>query len=378
MKTLAVRWSEPVWCITPARAACVGVCALLLAACHRTPPNGEKIAATLTFGEPGLSPGQFSYPRAMTNDGTYLWVVDKAARVQRMDPATGESPLGWRMPEWKLGKPTGISVWKPVGGADTDELVFLPDTHYHRVMVYRVGEHPAPDLGPANDGTQWGGKVTLVARFGEYGSGPGQFTYPTDVAILPTPDGKSIARLYVSEYGGTDRVSVFEPDGPNWKFSFAFGRFGSGDQADPVEFSRPQSVEIDTAKRELVIADACNHRVGRFTLEGRLIAWIGGPEQMGSGPGQFTYPYGLALLGDGSALVAEFGNNRVQRIDLASGTSMGTYGQAGREAGQLATPWAVTALADSAFVLDSGNNRVMRFPKPTSRVAGAQPTGAHR
>lgn len=350
------------------RGAAVALMALWAAdaGCNHRAPEGERIDVSVAFGEPGLSPGQFSYPRAMDHDETSVWIIDKAARVQRLNPETGEATCGWRMPEWALGKPTGVTVWKPKGGGENDELIFIPDTHYHRVMVYQVGEHKAlADVGPGDDGTRWGPKVSLIARFGEYGSLPGQFTYPTDVAVLPTEDGLRVARLYVTEYGGTDRVSVFEP-GPEggWQLKFTFGRFGSGAQADPVEFSRPQSIEIDAGRRELVITDACNHRLGRFTLEGKLVAWISGPDKIGKELGRFTYPYGLCLPGDGTALVAEFGNNRVQRIDLSTGNSLGSFGQPGRERGQLATPWAVTVLRGTAFVLDSGNNRVFGFRLP--------------
>lgn len=339
----------------------------LLGGCDRSVPDGGPIAALVKFGEPGLSPGQFSYPRAMDRDTESIWIVDKAARIQRLDPETGRPLLGWRMPEWKLGKPTGLTVWRPAGGTETDELIFVPDTHYHRIMVYRVGNHPTShELGPPDDGTRWGAPVTLIDRFGSYGTEPGHFTYPTDVGVFPSLDGTRPERLYITEYGGTDRVSVFEQDSNGrWVCSFTFGRFGNGSQADPVHFSRPQSIEVDAANRELIIADACNHRIGRFTPEGRLIAWIGGPDRVGQGPGQFAYPYGLSLLGDGSVLVAEFGNNRVQRINLATGDSLGTYGQAGRETGQLATPWAVSVWGGTAYVLDSGNNRVIGFSKPT-------------
>src|SRR4051812_3689693 len=41
------------------------------------------------WGEVGLNPGQFTYPRALDTDGTNLWAIDKSARVQRLDPKTG-------------------------------------------------------------------------------------------------------------------------------------------------------------------------------------------------------------------------------------------------------------------------------------------------
>jgi DNA-binding beta-propeller fold protein YncE len=332
----------------------------------------------VSFGEVGSDPGQFSYPRCLDHDQSALWVIDKMARVQRLDPVTGQCLGGWRMPEWENGKPTGITVWAPPAGGKT--RVFIPDTHYHRVMIYDPRGAAAPDRALESRGT-------LLASFGQYGEGDGQFIYLTDVAVLPTPDGRGIGRLYVSEYGGHDRISVFEPapgQPPNeetaFVFKFSFGKFGDGASPESVEFNRPQSIEIDAGAKELVVTDACNHRIGRFTYEGTLVKWIGGREQAGKAPGQMSYPYGLALLGDGTAIVAEFGNNRVQRFDLATGQGLGVYGEPGRLRGQLASPWAVCAFGREVFVLDSGNNRVQSFARPSAhrRAADASsPGGGH-
>jgi len=140
-------------------------------------------------------------------------------------------------------------------------------------------------------------------------------------------------------------------------FITSFGTLGSG----PDQFNRPQSIALDSQRREIVITDATNHRVGRFTLQGQLIAWIGSPDTAGRSPGAFQYPYGLTLVGDATALIAEFGNHRIQHIDLESGKSLGTYGIGGRGPGQLATPWGVVILDDLVYALDSGNNRVIGF-----------------
>ncbi|MFZ4575575.1 MAG: hypothetical protein ACOYN0_14350, partial [Phycisphaerales bacterium] len=282
-----------------------------------------------------------------------------------------------QMPEWEMGKPTGLGIWNPTP-AEGDEIIFVPDTHYFRVMVYRASDaRPGVHSIRASSGTAEVGSEstkaespTPLAKFGTYGTGDGQFIYLTDVALLPSADGKRVERVYVSEYGGNDRISIYDPPpdvsapGGEYRFVRSFGFFGSGSTKGRIEFNRPQSMAIDTGKRELVVTDACNHRVGRFTLDGELIAWIGGPEVMGEGPGVFKYPYGIELLGDGTALVVEFGNNRVQRIDLDTGTSVGVFGVPGRGQGQLATPWAVTCIGREAYVLDSGNNRVQVFKKP--------------
>jgi hypothetical protein len=149
-----------------------------------------------------------------------------------------------------------------------------------------------------------------------------------------------------------------------FEYKFSFGSLGESATADNVQFNRPQSLALDLARQELIVNDACNHRIGRFNLEGKLIQWINPGCQPGSAPGQFAYPYGLALLGDGTAFVTEFGNHRLQRVDLQTGESLGTWGQRGRLEGQLASPWGVVVKGDLVYVLDSANNRVQAFPRP--------------
>jgi hypothetical protein len=339
----------------------VGLVALL-GACDDTPSDSapRRINATVTLGGLGDTPGRFGYPRCIDHDDEALWVIDKTARVQRIDPATGRALALWRMPEWDLGKPTGFCVapGPDEQGRWCDHLLYVADTHYHRVMIYRppaAGRDPATGAFP---------EPTLVASFGSYGNGPGQFYYPTDVAVLLGADGKSVERIYVSEYGGNDRVSAFDP---KFNFLFSFGREGMGKDPAAIEFNRPQSIVIrpkSDGSKELVVTDAANHRLGRFTLDGKLIAWIGTAGEFGRKPGQFYYPYGLALLPDSTALVTEFGGARVQRIDLDTGRSLGVWGEPGREAGQIQAPWAVTVFKGQAFVLDSANNRVMGFALP--------------
>ncbi|NLX21978.1 MAG: hypothetical protein GXY55_09980 [Phycisphaerae bacterium] len=269
----------------------------------------------LVFGEKGLGPGQFVYPRALATapDGR-LFVVDMFARIQRFN-ADGEYELAWRMPEWEAGKPTGISV-------DDRGRVLVADTHYHRVVIFdRNGKESA--------------------RFGSYGEQLGQFTYPTSVAV----DREGF--LYVSEYGGNDRITRFTPD---FEPIAAFGTADSG----PAALSRPQSMTFDS-DGSLWVADACHHRLCRFSREGRLLGTLG---TAGRGPGQLQYPYDLAIAGDGTLLVCEYGNNRIQRFDR-QGHSLGTWGTAGRRVGSLASPWGVALGADGrVYVLDAGNHRV--------------------
>jgi DNA-binding beta-propeller fold protein YncE/ABC-type Fe3+ transport system permease subunit len=292
---------------------------------HGCTPDDPEIPPPLrpqhTFGRAGTALGQFAYPRAIDVDPQreFLFIIDKQARVQRFG-FDGKPQTQWQMPESENGKPTGVSV-------APDGRVFVADTHYFRVLVYDA-------------------QGNELMRFGQMGRDPGQFIYVTDVAFGPG------GRLYVSEYGGNDRVQVFDASG-TYLFEFAsFGQHG--------KLNRPQSLTFNQGMTELYIADACNHRIVVVDPEGRFLRAFGAA---GRGLGQLTYPYGLSMLRDGSVLVAEFGNNRLQRFD-SSGNSLGIAGSLGRGEGQLQYPWGVAATRDRVFVLDSGNNRVQVIRNP--------------
>lgn len=292
----------------------VGI-AVAITGCGRPSIDAEPEVAAL-FGKTGRGPCEFVYPRAIAraSDGS-LFVVDRTARIQHLS-ADGKMLADWTMPEFEKGKPTGLSV-------GPDGLLYVADTHYHRVMVFEA------------DGT-------LVRQFGSFGEAPGQFIYPTDVAV--TSDGV----IYVTEYGGNDRVTIFEPTG---EVCGTFGSPGSG----PEQFSRPAAIAIDEPRNRVYVADAVNHRISVFDPSGKLVDQWG---KAGREPGMLRFPYDLCLLDDGSLLVCEFGNNRVQHFS-AQGRLLGCWGGAGRRPGQLAYPWGVVADAEQhAFVVDSGNDRI--------------------
>lgn len=346
-----------------AAAAMVAAPLLFLSACDHDPAADAAdplpIPNATTLGGLGDTPGRFAYPRCIEADGQTLWVIDKSGRVQQIDPATGACLALFRMPEDSSGRPVGLTIapGRDASGAWKPRMLYIADTHYHRVMVFDM---PKPPSAPAPEV-----HLDPVKVVGSYGTGDTQFYFPTDVAVLTTPDGTAAHRIYVPEYGGNDRISVFDGD---FNFLFAFGTLGPGKDPALVEFSRPQALQIwsrSDGSKELIVLDLGNHRVGRFTLDGKLIAWIGRPggsaAGMGSGLGEFNLPQGLRILDDSTALITEFGACRVQLIDLASGRGLRAWGRPGRAEGELANPWDSAVIGRNVYVLDSGNNRIVRF-----------------
>lgn len=291
----------------------VSLTVLLLSGC------GDGGRPEAIWCETGVGPGQVVYPRGIAyspSDDTFF-VVDRMARIQHLD-RKGKMINEWRMPDWRQGKPVGLAV-------APDGNLWVPDTHYHRVMVYT----------PA-------GK--LIRQWGSPGTGPGEFVFPTDVAF----DDKG--RVFISEYGDHDRIQVFDQQG---KYLYEIGSFGQG----PGQFARPESMVIDGDT--IYVTDACNHRIAVFKTDGTFVRNMG---TVGSGPGQFRFPYGLAMDPRGRLVVCEFGNCRVQLIDKLTGRSLGLWGTSGREPGQFAYPWGIVVDNSNRVVaVDSGNNRLQVF-----------------
>lgn len=279
----------------------------------------------LLWGRRGLSDGRLMKPRAVTIDEKdQLYVVDMTGRIQVFD-TEGVYLRGWRTPAIEQGKPLGLTIGR-------DGSVIVADTHYFRVLFYsREG---------VLDETRTIGGVN--------GDEPGQFQFVTDV--IQAPNG----HFYIGHYGQSDMIQEFDPAG---QFVRRWGTQGS----EPGQFSRPQTLLLDKSGL-LWVADACNHRIQVFSLEGaepKLERIWGSP---GAEPGQLQYPYGMDFDMDGTLLIVEFGNHRVQRF-TPDGKSLEMWGSAGKVPGQFTNPWAL--IIDSKrqlHVLDSMNHRVQRFP----------------
>lgn len=75
-----------------------------------------------------------------------------------------------------------------------------------------------------------------------------------------------------------------------------------------VALQGASSLAIDSQER-IFIADTLNHRIVICTAEGSYITNFG---TNGPGPGQLEIPRGIAINHDGSVIVADLGNRRVQ------------------------------------------------------------------
>ncbi|MGI9473344.1 MAG: NHL repeat-containing protein [Rubripirellula sp.] len=298
-------------------------------------PTGDGPKPELVWGRRGISEGRFLKPRAITIDERdQLYIVDTTGRIQVFD-TEGKLLRWWTTPQTENGRPTGLAIRRDPESASEDDStrLLVADTHYYRMLSYTLDGQLLPN-------EQIGGIS---------GHQPGEFAFVTDAVCDAT------GCFYIGEYNASDRIQKFDPQG---NFITQWG----GNGQEPGRFVRPQSLEV--RGDVLWVADSCNHRIQRFDIRDetpRLIDVWGGP---GNEKGRFYYPYDMAFASDGSLLVIEYKNNRIQRLDQ-DGKWIASWGGPGFEPGRLNQPWGVVIDSeDRVHVLDSNNHRVQRIELP--------------
>lgn len=189
-----------------------------------------------------------------------------------------------------LTRPSGVAV-DPASGR-----IFVADAAAHEVVVFD-------------------GAGSVQRRLGGRGVEPGQFNFPTNVAL------DREGRLYVSD-SLNFRVQVFDAElQPLRRIG------GPGDR--PGSFSQPKGLAID-GDRHLYVVDAHFESIQIFDDAGRLLLTFG---REGHGPGEFWLPAGIHVDGRNRIWIADTYNRRVQVFQYLP--EAGTSGAEPREAQEL-------------------------------------------
>jgi len=164
---------------------------------------------------------------------------------------------------------------RPAGLALLGDRLLVVDSALHQVAVY--------DL-----------RGNFLSKFGRRGLEPGEFNFPTHIAV----DDRN--QIYVTD-SLNDRIQVFTADG---RFVRMFGSPGDA----PGHFSRPKGVAVDGSGHVYVV-DAVFGNVQIFNDQGRLLLDFG---QGGSAAGEFCLPNAIAINARNEIYVADAYNHRLQ------------------------------------------------------------------
>jgi len=250
----------------------------------------------------------------------YVWVVDKGSdMIVKIDPKSGHvvmvfgrrsesSDINGQAPEFsprdkftsgKVPPPKYNLFRMPTDVAwDSQGNTYISDGYVNsRVAVFDKNGAP-------------------LASFGEYGSGPGQFSTAHNIQVAP--DGV----IYVADRAN-DRIQMFDParkfikevrltslpvppgyGGMPWMESTA----GSPNPNAPWSLCiTPEPNPV------LYVGSGAPGRIFKLTLDGKVIGAFG---RTGKGPGEFGWVHGLACPSENVVFAADETNWRIQRITL--------------------------------------------------------------
>jgi sugar lactone lactonase YvrE len=208
------------------------------------------------------------------------------------------------------------------------------------VAVHRT---PSGDVLVADDHNdviaRFAADGTFKGTFGASASGTA-FNDPEDI----TTDGAG--NIYVGDFQH-GRVVKFDANG-----TFLTSITG----APAHQIGSPGGVTVHGSI--LYVADSQANDIKTFSLTGAFKSSFGGP---GTGPGEFTTPFGVGVADDGDVYVADGNGQRVEVFD-ASGAYKSQFGSPGSGPGQFRAPTGLSLDgAGNVFVGDSLNNRVQKF-----------------
>jgi DNA-binding beta-propeller fold protein YncE len=182
--------------------------------------------------------------------------------------------------------------------------------------------------------------IPAAREWGTAGSGPGQVLEPRGLA------SDSKGNLYLADTKNS-RVQVYDGEG---KFVRDFGSKGPADG----QFNEPCGLGLD-AQGDVWVADTWNQRIVHLTADGKFVANVVDSEKGFFGPR-------AVVVSKDRVYVADTGNKRIVRFEIASGAVTARWGGAGSAPGQFVEPVGVAAdPSGRVYVADTGNHRIQVF-----------------
>ena len=185
----------------------------------------------------------------------------------------------------------------------------------------------------------------VVGKFGSYGEGPGQLTYPAGVTFL-----NDVELLVVDD--GNDRIQQFNVQTGNLVKSF--GKTGTGDG----EFTGPEGIFIND-EGHVIVTDYSNNRIQVLDKDGKFMYKFG-DDDLGdlNGPTACIYHKNKFIVSDSE-------NHCLKVFDKSGKFLEREIGEKGEADGQFSSPegLCVKKYGDhqNLLVCDRNNGRIQQF-----------------
>ncbi|MBI5510964.1 MAG: hypothetical protein HY903_19560 [Deltaproteobacteria bacterium] len=301
---------------------------------------------------------------ALDHDGNLLIAEQVANRVRRVDARTrvlttvaggGSTGLGDGGPATaaELHVPTGVAV-------DPSGNVYVADTESFRVRRVDASSAQISTVAGGGAGALGDNGLATAATLGEPW---GVAVSPTGAVFLADTNNHRIRRVDAQ----TKVITTFAGTGAG-----SYG--GDGGSATAAALREPWGLSL-TAAGDVYIADSENHRIRRVDHLSQRIATVAGDGRLDfAGDGlpalraSFSLPSAVIAAASGDLLIADQWNDRIRRVDHATGiivtiagggvSGLGDGGPADRAVLRWPNSFALSPDGRLLIIADTGQDRL--------------------
>ena len=343
------------------------------------------VAGTGTAGYSGdgsaATAARISGPNGVAVDGSGNIYASDASnnRIRKVDAATGNiSTAAGGGSIGDGGAAVSARLNFPYGAAlDRAGNIYIADTDNQRIRKVDTAGVITTVAGTGTDGDGGDGGPAASA----------QLNYPRSVAL------DAAGNLYIADRDN-HRIRKVDTAGniSTAAGTGTPGRGGDGGPADAAQLRFPSGAALDTAGN-IYIADTFNQRIRKVDTAGVITTVAGrGAPGFGLGDGipaistQLFYPHSVALDGAGNLYIADTFNHNIRKVDTAGviTTVAGTRKRGGSGDGgpavsaRLNLPRGVAVDgAGNLYIADTGNNRIRKVDAATGNIDTLAGTGTN-